>query len=179
MMRMRQAHPSATGFTLIELLVVIAVIAIFATIAVPALQETIKNNRVTSHNNEIVSLINFAKSEAIRRNGRVAVEFFSGAGWEAQVVVDDEDGGPVVDSVPGCPDGALRCAAETGTALDAALTLTFNSRGYLDPFAMVSLYVEHANCTSQRQRRRIEVLPTGQVNSCGVGCGLGLPGGCP
>lgn len=56
------------GFTLIELMVTIAVMAIVAAIAFPSFQSTIRSNRVASTNNEILGLLNLARSEAIRSN---------------------------------------------------------------------------------------------------------------
>ncbi len=158
----RAAKRCVSAFTLIELMVVIALLAILATIAVPALQETIKSNRVTSQNNEIASLLAFGKSEAIRRSS------------EASVIISETDGGwagavflaGVGETAQGCPDGALRCARGDRVQLDSGLSATFNNRGYLTPFRVQAVYLEHDNCSSQRQRRRIEILPTGQVNSC-------------
>jgi type IV fimbrial biogenesis protein FimT len=171
------------GFTLVELLVTITVLAILATVAAPNLRELLKTNRVTAQNNEIVGLLNLAKSEAIRRSAPVPVVFSSQAGgWLGEVGTPDAplldaDGNPVV--VSGCRSGVLRCAEYTGVNLSFgsadAESFEFNNRGYLEPFNAPpearTLYLEHGGCKGARQRRIIEVLPTGQVNSCGANCG--------
>ena len=54
------------GFTLLELMVTIAIVAILAAIAFPSFQTTIRSNRVSSANNEVIGLVNLARSEAIR-----------------------------------------------------------------------------------------------------------------
>lgn len=58
------------GFTLIELMVAVAVLAILLAVAVPSF-ETIRNiSRLAGGSNELVTGIQLARSDAIRRNGR-------------------------------------------------------------------------------------------------------------
>lgn len=61
------------GLTLIELLVTIAVLAIVLSLGVPAFQDFTRNNRMISVTNELVSGMNLARSEAIRRGKTVTV----------------------------------------------------------------------------------------------------------
>ena len=173
------------GFTLVELLIVIAVLAIGLTIAVPSMQEFLKNNRVAAQNNELVALISLAKSQAIRRNEHWQVRLDSdGFSWSGNVrpVLGELD--PAEDA--GCPEisGAIRCSDFQGVRLleeDQSadnLIITFNNRGFVDPDSevctvdpdsevctSVQLVLEHRNCTGPRQKRQIVVLPTGQITS--------------
>ncbi|HEL4110748.1 TPA: Tfp pilus assembly protein FimT/FimU [Stenotrophomonas maltophilia] len=56
------------GFTLVELMVTLIVLAVLATIAFPSFQSTIRSNRVVSAHNELIGLLNLARSDAIRNN---------------------------------------------------------------------------------------------------------------
>ncbi len=61
------------GFTLIELIVTVALAAIILTIGVPSFREAIQNNRRTTQVNEMISALNIARSEAIKRGVQVTM----------------------------------------------------------------------------------------------------------
>jgi len=61
------------GFTLIELLVTISIAAILLAIAVPNFMTFVQNNRQTGQTNDLVTALNYARSEAIKRGVRVTV----------------------------------------------------------------------------------------------------------
>lgn len=63
----------AKGFTLVELMVTVAVMAILAMIAIPSFTSLINSNRIVSQANELVAVVQGARSEAIRYNQRVYV----------------------------------------------------------------------------------------------------------
>ncbi|MDO5687133.1 MAG: GspH/FimT family pseudopilin [Neisseria sp.] len=62
-----------TGFTLIELMIGVTLLAIFATLAVPAMGDMIARQRVKSDAATLASAFTFAQSEAIRLNAPVYV----------------------------------------------------------------------------------------------------------
>lgn len=106
--------PVQRGFTLIELLVTITVLAILLGIGVPGMREFVLNNRQISAVNEMVASLQYARTEAIARNGTVSVcpsadgASCSGSAWDTGwIVFDDEDGDGAVD---GGDDEILRAA---------------------------------------------------------------------
>ena len=176
-LRMPTQRPgTASGLTIVELMVVIVVIAVLAAYAVPALQNTIKNNRITAQNNELIALINLARNEAIRRNvdGENLQSILSldasGTTWTANV---DITGG---ETGEGCPAGVVRCARHERVVLSGDDTLAFNNRGYLQgAWVPRTLCLKHDDCSGPLQHRQITVLPSGQVESISLACNDACP----
>ena len=162
------------GFTLIEIVITLAVLAVLVSWGFPSMQESIKNNRMAAQNNEMLAILKYARSEAIRRNTDVTVQISaSGTTWSA--FVDDPDNEA---DVANCALGQLRCA----TADEVTLTgvpgtpLIFNNRGYVKEAsgatfgAEINLYMEHDNFRGSSQRRHIHIAPTGQITSRTMSC---------
>jgi type IV fimbrial biogenesis protein FimT len=68
-------HRSARGLTLIELMVVIALVGILIVLVAPSMRGLISAQRVQSINAEIVTDLQFARSEAARRNRAIHMRF--------------------------------------------------------------------------------------------------------
>lgn len=62
------------GFTLVELMVVVALVAITAAIAIPNFANLIRNNQVQGKADELVALLQYARSEAVTTRRSVVVE---------------------------------------------------------------------------------------------------------
>jgi type IV fimbrial biogenesis protein FimT len=68
MQSMQNRH---SGFTVVELMVTIAIVGILAAIAAPSFIGVVNTNRLASNANELLSIIQYARSEAVRSNSRV------------------------------------------------------------------------------------------------------------
>jgi type IV fimbrial biogenesis protein FimT len=78
---------ASSGFTLIELVITIAVLGIVMTIAAPSFVDLISSNRLKSAAFDLVVSLNYARSEAIKRNADATVTPAAGGwsgGWSVQ-----------------------------------------------------------------------------------------------
>lgn len=146
------------GFTLLELMVAIAVLAILATVGVPSFRELIQNNRVTTQTNELVSALNFARTEAVKRGRNVEVVVTqANPGWRARVALD-------------ATDETLRVVDRQGSqvSVDADVTIVFGPTGI--PNAGADFALEPGpSCTGQK-RREVAVGASGQITTTRANC---------
>jgi prepilin-type N-terminal cleavage/methylation domain-containing protein len=71
------------GFTLIEMLVVVALLGIFLAIAAPSFAGLIRSNKVQAAADELVTVLQYARSEAITRGVTVTLTADSATTWNA------------------------------------------------------------------------------------------------
>jgi len=131
-----------TGFTLIELMVTIGVLAIMMSIAIPNYQNMVHGNRMAAQANQVITALNYARSEAVKRGATATVCSTSGGtacagsknwatGW---MVFADADGDGTVDA----GESVLRVwpALNTGNTLVAGthLRITFKPTGFATGF---------------------------------------------
>lgn len=64
-------HAKQPGFTLVELMVAIAIMAIVIAFAVPSFEQIRNGNRLSSGANDLLTALQLARTEAIRRNRAV------------------------------------------------------------------------------------------------------------
>lgn len=60
-----------SGFTLVELMVTLMIAAIILSIGVPSFTTMVRSNRIAAMTNQLVSALNLARSEAIKRTETV------------------------------------------------------------------------------------------------------------
>jgi type IV fimbrial biogenesis protein FimT len=104
MKKLRNCRPdtsvSQNGFTLIELLIVLAVMAILMPMGISKLNAVLVSLKLTAASNTLVSHFHLARSEAIKRNGRVVLCKSDGGtvcsatgGWEQGWIVFEDFNG--------------------------------------------------------------------------------------
>jgi type IV fimbrial biogenesis protein FimT len=88
-----------SGFTLLELVITIAIAGILMAMAIPSFNAMMRNNRLTTYANEMVTSLNLARSEAIKRGVNVSVRklsaagtgtYWSNSGWNVFVDIDGD-----------------------------------------------------------------------------------------
>lgn len=83
------------GFTAIELMVVVAIVAILAALAGPSFTPLIERWRVRSASENLTSSLYFARSEAIKRGGGIAID--ATGGWDLGWKVTHTQNGATTD----------------------------------------------------------------------------------
>ncbi|MTI14988.1 GspH/FimT family pseudopilin [Sansalvadorimonas verongulae] len=97
---------ASVGFTLVELMVVMAVLAILAGVVTPSFTDMVVRNGVSTHTNKMISLLRYARSEAISRQNSVVLcngntdGSACGNSTDIVLVVDEADGTVLLVSPP-------------------------------------------------------------------------------
>ena len=110
-MRRQMRHQNA--FTLVEVMVVVAVVAIIALVAVPAFGDLILVQRLKSINAQLVTDLQFARTEAAARNQLMRVRFQSNTAMTCYQIYTSPANTVRCDCLLG-PGAA--CSAAAGTA---------------------------------------------------------------
>jgi len=142
-----------SGLTLIELIVVIAVIGILSSVAVPRFREFIQNSRTTTATNQLVTAINVARSEAIKRGQTARV--CASSDQTACNSSDWTDGWIVETDTAAGPSEVVRVwealpASANVTESSSADRIVFNARGAADDPRDFTLWFD--DCTGEAQR---------------------------
>jgi type IV fimbrial biogenesis protein FimT len=122
---MKKTH---TGFTLIELIITLAVAAIVMSVAVPSFSSFFLKNRMSTQANDLISSLNLARSEAIKRGASIKVcsssdQASCGGSWTNGWIVITADDVELIKAY-----GALK-GSSTMTA--TAASVTYTSTGFL------------------------------------------------
>jgi type IV fimbrial biogenesis protein FimT len=84
-MRIR-SNPPPRGFTLVELMVGVAVVVILLAIAAPAMTQLVAQKRLKSVNAELITSLQYARTEAVARNSSIKVMFESSPSMTCYIV---------------------------------------------------------------------------------------------
>lgn len=160
---------------MIELMVAVTVLAIVLGLGIPAFRELTRNNAVTAAQNSLVTALNVARSEALRRNRPVSVCASTdaatcataadwGSGWIAftdRAAAGTVDGGDEVLQTWQPANNQITFTAG-GTAFIQYLPTGMSA-------AAATIDVAWTGCTGMHTRR-VAVLPTGAIDGQIVSC---------
>jgi type IV fimbrial biogenesis protein FimT len=173
-----------SGFTIIELMITVAALAVLAAVAIPSFEGQIRNNRSVAQAENLITALNFARSEAVKRARRVSVCPSSNGtscdatnwqnGWIAFIdsATTDNAAEPVINATT----DVLRVWENAGTnstiteANNKAL-IRFTATGMLGRVDnnQVTLTSKVTKCTGQAARE-IRVGLSGLVSFRRIGC---------
>ena len=175
---MKQSYlKTGSGFTLIELMIAISLSVVILTFAVPSFSSFIKNGRVTTFTNTLVTDVNFARQEAVTRGDKVIlcrsanptaaspscggnVNNWS-SGW---LVFVNKDANTTYDDGT---DVLLRATNEVGggvtimTNNTSNANLVYNTDGTLDMGGGTAVFAVCDN-RGEGQGNQLQVSPTGR-----------------
>lgn len=146
------------GFTLMELLAVLSVAAILLTIAVPGYAFLVNTGKLATATNDLMSAVQLARSEAVKRRVRVTVCKSRGTAIACDTAANWQQGWIVF------VDGATRGAVDAG---DSVLWVAagFDSQIEIDTSNFSNYISYRSDGVSQGQNN----LATGSISLCLAG----------
>lgn len=144
------------GFTLIELLIAVAVLAIMLALGVPAMSTFLGNSSIRTNAEAIANGIQFARTEAVRRNANVRIVLdASGTSYTVNLASD----GSVLNQR--AAEGRADSVTVTPTPAGAT-TLTFTALGALttnaDASAAITTIKVNGNTANAAQLRNMCIM---------------------
>ncbi|WP_006788250.1 GspH/FimT family pseudopilin [Thiorhodospira sibirica] len=155
------------GFTLVELMVTVAVAAILLTVAIPGFDALMQEQRAATQSNHLLTALNLARSEAVKRGARVSAcpssngTACSGSDWTVGWMVYTDTATTDTTSTVG---EVLRVwSAPRGIeTLSGASHVRYRGSGELLNADPVNLTLKPKGCSGQRARN-IRIGLTGQA----------------
>lgn len=155
------------GFSLVELMVTVAVLAILATIGLPAFQGFIERHRMQSAVEAVYAQVQFLKSEAIKSSQNVNIRVVTGSDW---CIAGSDEGETACDcNADDCAYGSQNLKRSIKSSGFSSITLAAPDnilidgvRGGLQGLTSEQTLTLSANGLSAS----IKIKPLGQVSAC-------------
>ncbi len=142
-------------------MIALVILGIIAALALPSFQQMLDNARVRATADALMSGLQLARAEAIRRNARVRfVLVGTQAGWSVQM---DSDGSVIQERSAGEGSDTLTVTLTPSSATRA----TFNALGRVVDAAPITRIVLDAS--AQTRDLQIDISAAGQVRLCDPG----------
>lgn len=152
------------GFTLIELMVTIAILVIIVTFAIPAFQDLIESNRVTSQTNNLLSAFKTARSEAVNRGQPVTLTAVGGDFTQGWCIYQGASGSNC-SSVTAIREFEANDLVSINS-VSGDTSFEFDGQGRMAvPNTAVDINVEPADCNGEADaRREINISVAGRAS---------------
>lgn len=159
-----KARRGARGLTLIELMITIAVLAVGLSLAAPSFTVQVSNYRVRAAAESMLNGLNYARTEAVRRNRPVSFTLSpSGSGWS-------------VDQISPAQTLQTRADGETAgltvVSSSTSRAVTFTSTGLVDTSGTRLTQVNLSAPASNADTRRIDIFGGGLIRMCDPGVAI-------
>jgi len=157
-----------SGFSLVEVLVTICLAAIILAVGVPSYQSVMRSSDMFANSSDMVTTLNYARVEAIKRGTSVQLSPQSGTDWTTGTVVwVDSDDDDTLDS-----GEALRLSDEFDSSssvvsANSRSNFVFNAAGEVNNSDELTLCDDRTGEVG----RVISILISGAIYSQKVTCG--------
>lgn len=154
--------PLSHGFTLVELMIALAILAILSALAAPNFSAMIANYRVRTGAEGIISGLQLARAEAVRRNTNVSFTLNTGTGWTLAVV----NPAATIQTRPSGESGTNLLVTSTNNQTTLTFTPTGGVSGYNTTTNLSQVTVAPPSNVTSGDTLRINILAGGQIRMC-------------
>lgn len=164
------------GVTLVELIVTLAIVAIVVMAGLPMLGDFTRDSRIVSRTNDMVAVLNFARSEAVKRTEFISMcpssdqaTCTGGTDWTVGWIVWLDETGPG-DGTVDSGETIIRVggATQAMSISSGADSITYDSAGALTG-AGVTITLRPDGCEANEQRQ-IDITLSGRPRASQVSC---------
>ncbi len=150
------------GVTLLELVIAIAIIAVLCALAIPGFAQMIQNSRIRATSESVLSGIQVARGEAVKRNTPVQFDLRAGAAWSVCTAPVAPGACPVPDNATTIQSRSISDgSADVSVATSNAGPFVFNGLGALTspvPTAATGVSIDFNSVASPVNSRRLRIV---------------------